>query len=218
VADLSAVAGRTGQRRSVDDEAASHPDRPPDEDDVVDAARRSPTVLSEDRQIGFVRQGHRHRHAERLAQSLPERLVAPPEVRRHGDHPVAAPHDADDGHADPEDRRLSGQPAADGRCQVGERGRDVGHAGAPARKIDAHEIEHRTAESDRGGRQGVDGDLERHDDGPVGVGTDDRRGTARGPVERGRSFDRQVAGDELADESADRAAGQPGPRDELGAG
>ena len=218
MADLAAVASRTRQRRAVDDEPAPDAHRPPHEEDVVDAARGPAPVLREHGEIRLVGEGDRDRQVQRLGQSVTERLVAPAEVRRHRHHPVAPTDDADDRSPGSHEGGGRRQSFADGGGQLGERSGDVVDARAPARKVDPKEFQRTSAQPDGSRGQRIDGDLEREHDRAGGIGADDGRGPPRRTVESGRALAGEVSGDELPDEAADRATGQPGAGHEVGAG
>ena len=68
------------------------------------------------------------------------------------------------------------------------------------------------------GGEAVDGDLEGEDDGAGRVGWTSGGRAAGRPVEGRRAFGHELAGDELADQAADRAAGETRARDQVGTG
>ena len=209
--------GDAGQGRAIDDHAAADADRAPQEDDVLDASGCPAPILRDDRQVGLVGERDRDRRPHRHGEALAQRFIAPAEVRGHEDEPVAPAHDADDGHADPDERVLGGQPVAEGGGQLGQVGRDVIDARPAAPDVHPNGIEDLAAEADGGRRQLVDRDLQAEDDGPVRVRADQRRRPARRAVEGRSLLGHETAGDEVPDERADGAAGQAGVRDEVGA-
>ena len=84
--------------------------------------------------------------------------------------------------------------------------------------FDADLLEDRATEPDERDGERVDRDLEGEDDRVLRVGPDDRRRPAR-RAQRSCSLLRdEVGGHELADEAADRAAGEARAGDELGSG
>ncbi len=180
MADLAAVAGDTRQRPAADDHSAAEADLAGEEDHVIRAGRGAAPVLGESSEVGLVGDHDRRRRAQCLGEHLAQRHVAPPEVRSSRDESVVPTHDADDRHPDP-DQRM-GAPRH-GRA-VGERGEvsdDVVDAGALARPVDADELEDLSAHPDHGHGEGVDGDLERQDDGAFGLEPHDRRRAAGQP-------------------------------------
>jgi hypothetical protein len=215
VADLAAVARDPGQRPSVDDQAAAHPDLPGNEEDVVRPPRGASSQLGEGAQVGFVGDRHRRRRGERFSQPLPERDVSPAEVRGGHDGPVRATHDRRrrDAHAEGwvapracrEDARGQGRDVPDGRlCRQ-----------VPARPVDAQRGENIAAEPHGGDRERIDRNIDGQHVGSPGVRPHDRRRAAGNAVWSSALLRRELRGDQLAGEGPDRAAGEPGPRDEL---
>ena len=148
VPDLAAEAGDPGQRPAADDQPAAETDFPGQEDHVLGAGRRAPALLGEGAEVGFV--GHRDRHggAERGSERLSERDITPAEVRRRRHEAVVTTHDADDGHADPDE----GVVLPRRRHAVGELaevGDDVVDGEVTTRPIDAHEVDHVTTHARR---------------------------------------------------------------------
>ena len=145
-----------------------------------------------------------------------QRDVDPAEVGGHRDEAVAPADDARDGDPDPDERHV-GAPAEVGR-QRREVRDDVVDGQLHARAIQPDLLEPQAAEPDDRRRDRVDEDLEGEDRGARRVEPDERGGATRGAEP-----DRAVLGDEasrreLAHQGADRAAGEAGRRDEIGAG
>ena len=142
------------------------------------------------------------------ASALAERHVAPAEVGRHRHEAVAPPDDADDRHADADQRLAGGSPRPQVVRQLGEVGGDRLDRGVAAGAVDADALEDLAAEPDDGRGERVDRDLEGEDDGAVRVEADDRRGPARDARRLGPLLGHEVGRRQLADEPADGAAGQ----------
>ena len=216
VADLAAVAGRAGQRRAVDDHAAADADRSPDsEHDVVDADAPP-------------RDGARRGRAESAslanaigtsgpsaaARRSPSGSSRQPRFGRHRDDAVAPPDDADDRHADADDRGLGRQPAAEPGGELGEVVDDLVDAGSAARQVDpdrGRRPRHRGRPPRRRASRPRSRGRGRRP--RPGSSADDRRRPAGRAVERpaGPSITRPPATSSPIS-AADRAAGQAGAR------
>ena len=195
--------------------AAADADLTGDEQDVVDAHGRTPPVLGEDAQVAVVGDRDRDAEAQRAAGvSPPSGTSRQPRFGATSHEPVRLAHHAGDRHADADERPAG--PRAHRRRDAGEVGHDIVDGEVAAGAIDPDLVEHLAAEPDDRGGHRVDDDLDREDDhGPVGDEADDRRRPPRRALWHGRLLGDEVRCRELADESADRAAGEPGRRDEV---
>ena len=216
MADLPCEAGDASQQAPVDDHAAAHADLARHVQDVVHADGRAAPRLAEDARVGVVHDGDRDGGRERAGEARAERNVDPAEVGGHRHQAVAAPHDAGHGHADADDRAV----VAHG--QVADQGREISdhvvHRQLDPGPLDADPLEGLAAEADDRDRDRVDEDLEAENGGAVRVQPDERRGPAGRAEGDGALLDDEAGGAELADERADRAAGEAGRGDELGTG
>ena len=95
-------------------------------------------------------------------------------------------------------------------------GHDLRRREVPTWPIDAPKVEHLPAEAHARRGERVDRDLEGDHEGPLRVRADQGRWPARGAQRIGAFLADEVGRHELADQPSDRAAGQPGPRHELG--
>ena len=87
-----------------------------------------------------------------------------------------------------------------------------------ARLVDPDPVEDLPAEPDDRDGERVDLDVDGQDDRARGVQLDERRRAARGAERDRRPLGHEARRDELADEAADGAAGEPGLGDEVRAG
>ena len=112
--------------------------------------------------------------AEALGEHVAERHVAPAEVGGEVDEPVGAPRQPDDRNADAGEVVLDGHR---GEQRLGELDGvlDGLARGEPTtRAVDADAVVDVATEADRGDGDGVDGQLDGEDDGPLGDCGDDR--------------------------------------------
>ena len=216
VADLAAVAGDPGERLAVDDHAAADADLAREEQDVVRAEGRAATDLGQGAEIGLVgdvdrdvaaeaprraarRAGRRAsrgsapstrtRRSRRTmpATATPMPITRPPAGRRPGRGPRAR-----------RGRRRSRRPRVAAR-----RGRPGSSRGpSPPSPTTAAASESTAISSAR-------------TTAPSGFGRTSGDGRPGVPSGVGRSSVDEAGGDQLADQAADRAAGQAGAGDEL---
>ncbi len=217
MADLAPVPGDAGERLALDDQPAADPDLAGHEQDVVGSQRRPTADLREGAEVRLVGQVDRDPAPEDPFESLAEGNVGPTEVRRHRHEAIGPSDDADDGHPD-RDLGSAGPSRADDPDELGEIVGDLVRGRMAARPIDPDVVEDLAAQPDDRRGERVDLDVERQDDRALRVGADERRGSTGQPERCGRSLGHQAADDELADQAADRAPGQPGPRHQLRAG
>ena len=215
VPDLAGEPARAGERLAVDDQAPADPDLAGEEQDVLRADGGAPAQLGQRAEVGLVGHGDRQRRPERVGQALGQRHVAPAEVRRHRDDAGVAAHDADHPDADADHAVGVGQATQHRAREGGEVGDGLVDRAPVARPIQAHDVEDLAADRNGGDGQRVDGDLQGQDDAAARAGPDERRRTS-GRALGGAALLGDEAGEgQLADEAANRAAGQSRARSEL---
>ncbi len=173
-------------------------------------------TLAEDAGVGVVEDVDRHGRRERPREAAAERDVDPAEVGGHRHDTVVSAHDARDRHADPDDRDVD--PAEELVGQPREVRHDIVDGQLATRPLDANLVDGLAAQADDRGGDRVDEDLEAQHRCAGGDQADERGGATRRAEPDRRGLRHEPRGGELADQRADRAAGQPGRRDEVGAG
>ena len=217
VPDLAAVAGDARQRAAADDHPAADADLAGEEDrrrrcrsPHRAGARRGRRGRPRWRRTigagGRQRAGQQPRRAARRASRGSERSTR---SRRPAGRHRRRPRRSRRG------RRCATCAAAPSASSARSATMSSG-ARAPAGPLDADEVEDVTAHADDGHGEGVDGDLERQHDGAA-AGRGGRAATGRPgrPSDSPALLDDESGGDEVADEPADAAAGQPGALAEL---
>ena len=220
VADLAAVARRPGQRLAIDDQPAA--------DAVPRPEMNSTCVGSRSRRRAGARPARRGPRrwrprsgpatSERVGERAPERHVAPAEVGGHRHEAVAPPDDADDRHPDADRALVVGVAASAGRppARRGRRRSPRPRCGRCGRSMRTRSKTSPPSPTMAAASESTAISSARTT-APCGIEADDRRRPAGCARRLGALLGYEVGRRQLADQAADRAAGQAGPGHELGA-
>ncbi len=216
VPDLAGQAGAPQERQAAHDRAAADAHLARDVEGIVHVDGGPAPMLGEHPGIGVVEDRDRKVEIEGAGEPVAERDVDPAEVRGHEHEAVGPPDDPGDRHPDPHDRAHRRNVQVPGEAD--EAVHDVVHGHVVERSFDADAIERPAAEPDDGRGHRADQDLEREHDRAGRLRPDEGRGPARRPEADRVALGHEARGGQLVHEVADRAAGQAGGGDELGAG
>ena len=179
---------------------------------------RAAAQLGQRAEVGLVGDGDRQRRPERVGQALAERDVAPAEVRRHRHDAGVAAHDADDRDADA-DHALGARAAGAARRARAPRGRRSVSSTEERSRGRSRRTTSRTSPPMPTAATASESTVisSARTMPPRGLGRTSGDGRPGVPCGVPRLLGDEAREGELADEPADRAARQAGPRHQLGA-
>ena len=216
VTDLPGESVGPTDRSSGIDEPSTDADLTRDVDHLIEADGGAEAGFGERSEVGIVADRDRQTVGKEVGERLAHGDVDPADVRR-GDHqPVATANESR--HRDTATDELTlppfgvDIPAVEQRREVGDRGIDVE---AIAGAGEAHAAHQRTVEGDDRRADLVDEDLDRKGTDRSIVDPDEGRRAPGAPVGFRRLFDHETEEFQLADESGDGTAGEPGCPHEL---